>query len=53
MKTTSALIEGFAKKVASGAIDICNELSLQHELGIFLTGNPLQSKVPGFPLSPE
>ena len=36
MKTTSALIERFAEKIASRAIDIYNEFSLQHELGIFL-----------------
>jgi hypothetical protein len=29
-------IEGFAKLVGSGAIEIYNEFSLQHELGLFL-----------------
>ena len=29
-------IAGFAEKVGSGAIDIYNEFSLQHELGIYL-----------------
>ncbi|MEI6746325.1 MAG: hypothetical protein WCL34_10210, partial [Methylococcaceae bacterium] len=32
------IIKDFAEKIANGTIEIYNEFSLQHELGIFLRG---------------
>ena len=32
----AALIEPFLHSVATGQIEVCNEFSLQHELGFFL-----------------
>ena len=42
VKTMGQLIESFAEKVCAGEVEIYNESSLQHELGIFLR-NRLQN----------
>jgi hypothetical protein len=39
------LIASFAAKVGSGNIEIYNEFSLQHELGIYLRGSLNNKKV--------
>ncbi|WP_187387088.1 hypothetical protein [Alkalibaculum bacchi] len=36
MLRLKALVQDFFKSVTKQNIDICNEFSLQHELGIFL-----------------
>lgn len=45
MNMLSTLIAPFFSAVANGTIDVYNEFSLQHELGIFLRGNTLQLKI--------
>lgn len=38
MEPIAPLVAAFASSVAQGAVDVYNEFSLQHELGIFLRG---------------
>lgn len=45
MGALSDLISEFAESVASGRTDVYNEISLQHELGVFLRGRLSNYKV--------
>lgn len=45
MDTLSTLITPFVSAVADGRVEVYNEFSLQHELGIFLRSNTPQLKI--------